>query len=275
MPDSGRSAGRLAVFVLVCVAAAAVLVNVWPRSAGSPDEAAAAVETPSAPDSHPMSPARPTTGGVVGLGDSVPAGTACNCTGYVELTAERLAATRGAPVRVTNLATDGETSAALLDQLRLPATRRALAGASVAIVTIGANDFDSSDIATDACGQPATCFGSQLDQLHSRLTSILSQVRAAMPNDAEVLVTGYWNVFLDGRVAAAKGSTYVANSDALTRVVNALTAAVAAATKTTYVDIYTPFKTSDDETGLLAADGDHPSATGHEAIAAALFDALS
>ena len=45
----------------------------------------------------------------------------------------------------------------------------------------------------------------------------------------------------------------------------------------TYVDIYTPFKGADgstDDTALLADDGDHPNAAGHQLIATALLAAL-
>ena len=44
----------------------------------------------------------------------------------------------------------------------------------------------------------------------------------------------------------------------------------------TYVDLYAPFKGADgsaDPTDVLAADGDHPNAAGHEIIAQALLRA--
>lgn len=61
--------------------------------------------------------------------------------------------------------------------------------------------------------------------------------------------------------------------DALTRKVNHAIADVAEAKEVTFVDIYTPFEGvtgTDDDTALLAPDGDHPSQQGHQQIAEAL-----
>ena len=95
---------------------------------------------------------------------------------------------------------------------------------------------------------------------------------------ATVLVTGYWNVFLDGDVAAIRGVDYMRNSIALTRAENTQIAAAARAQQDTYVDIYTPFKGdsgAENDTSLLAPDGDHPNAAGHHTIALALESALT
>jgi lysophospholipase L1-like esterase len=92
-----------------------------------------------------------------------------------------------------------------------------------------------------------------------------------------VLVTGYWNVFLDGAVARTRGEKYLRLTDAATRAVNALIASEAKAHGATFVDLFTPFRGSDgsrDCTALLAADGDHPDAEGHALIARTLAAAL-
>ncbi len=273
---------RILVAGTAAVAAAAVVVNVGPLAFAALRGRSTLPPTVTvAPPQGAASPRAQTAAnpGVVGLGDSVPAGTACTCTNYVTLVAQQLAARGDAPVPVTNLAADGETTSGLLGQLTQPATQRALAGARVAIVTIGANDFDPSDVAYDECRDPyaTACYGTDLGNLRARLAMILTSVRSAMPADGQVLVTGYWNVFLDGQVGAAKGASYAANSNALTVQVNSVVSAAAAATGATYVDVYTPFKGSGsgDDTALLAADGDHPNAAGHQVIAAALLQALS
>jgi lysophospholipase L1-like esterase len=89
-------------------------------------------------------------------------------------------------------------------------------------------------------------------------------------------MTGYWNVFLDGEVGAAKGPSYVTVTDALTREVNAAIDAAATAAGAGYVDLYTAFKGDGarDDTSLLAPDGDHPSASGQQQIAAAVLAVL-
>jgi lysophospholipase L1-like esterase len=109
------------------------------------------------------------------------------------------------------------------------------------------------------------------------LSSILAQISALHPDGgATLLVTGYWNVFLDGQVGCSRGTTYVQASNALTLADNALIASVTAAHGDKYVDVYTPFKGDGtrDDTALLAADGDHPNAAGHALIAGTLLQAL-
>jgi lysophospholipase L1-like esterase len=222
---------------------------------------------------------------VVGLGDSVPAGSACGCSDYVSLLAQSLGENQGSTVHSSNLATPGETSDGLLAQLASPGIRSAVAGADVVVVTIGANDVEGEDPTScpPSSGQDSdevvgACYAQQLDTLTANLDRALGQL-TALPRapGARVLVTGYWNVFLDGAVGRAKGLTYAQLADAATRAVNARIAAAAKAHGATFVDLFTPFRGSDgsrDCTDLLAPDGDHPDADGHVLIARTLAAAL-
>jgi lysophospholipase L1-like esterase len=90
-----------------------------------------------------------------------------------------------------------------------------------------------------------------------------------------VLVTGYWNVYEDGAVARqAFPPAGVAASVELTRRVNTVVAAVTASHGAAFVDLFGPFeKRGVEVTGLLAADGDHPNAAGHQLIAQVLAQA--
>lgn len=251
--------------------------TVHARSAPSP--AARLSSSPTAtPAARPSpSPSVAPVRSVVGLGDSVPAGTACACTDFVRLVATSIARAQGSAATATNLAVGGETSSGLLQRLGDPATRRAVRGADLVLVTIGANDFDSDDVTDDACAAPtsAACYQADLAALSSTMREVLGQVGRL--TDGQVVVTGYWNVFLDGRVGRAQGSAYVRNSDALTKAVNTELQAVAAQGGATYVDVYRPFKGDGDrdDTILLAADGDHPDAQGHVVIANAITTALT
>ena len=217
---------------------------------------------------------------VVGLGDSVPAGTNCGCTSYVVRIGQQAARQHGRPAAVTNLAQPGLTTAGLAAQLRRPAVRSAIADADLVIITIGANDFDPDLLTASDC-QPATalsCYQSVLATQRSLLSSVLAQVNALQTRSGgRILVTGYWNVFRDGQVGRDQGAAYVEGGNALTRADNALIASVSAAHGDTYVDIYTPFKGdgSKDDTALLASDGDHPNAAGHALIARTLLGALA
>ena len=72
------------------------------------------------------------------------------------------------------------------------------------------------------------------------------------------------------------GPAYVRGSDRLTRRVNAAIEVAAHAAGARYIDGYRPFKGagSRDCTALLAADGDHPNAAGHEVLARSLVAQL-
>jgi len=211
---------------------------------------------------------------VVGLGDSVPAGSACGCTDYVNLLAHGL----GVDVSSTNLAVPGQTSSGLLDQLSAADVRAAVANADVVVVTIGANDVEADDPSTCGSGQDgASCYSSELSGLSQNLDRVVSAVVSITRPGARVLLTGYWNVFLDGAVARAHGADYVRMADAVTREVNSRISSAATANGAVFVDLFTPFRGADgskDCTELLAPDGDHPDAAGHALIAQTLLAAL-
>ncbi len=243
-----------------------------------------AVETPtpaaSAKPSAAPSPAVAKPIRVVGLGDSVPAGDQCDCTSYVSLVAEQQAALLKTSAVVSNLAEGGLSTAGLNTQLEDSSVRQQVANADVVIITIGANDFDTDSVADSSCSGPdLSCFQSVLGQQAAQLGSVYKTVSGLVgTGSTKVLVTGYWNVFLDGDVAAAQGNDYIRNSVSLTVAENALIASTAQAQGATYVDIFTPFKGqsgANDDTNLLADDGDHPNAAGHRTIAKALESTLT
>ena len=216
---------------------------------------------------------------VVALGDSVPAAGGCDCTSYASLVGQQLARRRRTQPQVRNLAVGGLTTSGLGAQLQRSDVQDALATADVVLITVGANDFDPDPLTTPAC-RPASvlpCYQPTLASQRVWLADVLTRVDALTAHQhASVLVTGYWNVFLDGAVGQAQGQAYVDASNSLTVAENAQIAAVTAAHGDRYVDIYTPFKGDGDtdDTSLLAADGDHPNQSGHDAIARAVVDAL-
>jgi lysophospholipase L1-like esterase len=268
---TGRFLGITGITTLSLATAAVLGLVAGSRAAGAQAQPVATfVPAPSAPAPSSPAPSPSATSGpyrVVGLGDSVPAGTACGCTTYVSLVGQHQAATA-----VSDLAVPGETTSGLLARLQEPEVRRAVAAADLVIVTIGANDFDAGVVTDSDCDPPAlACYQSTLQRQASRLTTVLKQI-GSLNAGGTVLVTGYWNVFLAGPVAAARGAAYVRNSDALTVADNAQIESIAQARGDTYVDIYTPFVGTGGS--LLAADGDHPNAAGHRAIATALEAAL-
>jgi lysophospholipase L1-like esterase len=213
---------------------------------------------------------------VLGLGDSVPAATGCSCPSFVVQLGQGLAQSEGTSVAVDNEAVSGLTSAGLLQQVRQRAGQPR--ADRLTVITIGANDFDASKLSTPGCraGDGLSCYQAALASMGTRVDAILAALTGGPAPHGPILVTGYWNVFLDGAVGAARGGAYTRDSDALTRAVNALLQSVAGRHAVTYVDLYGPFKmTGDaDDTTLLAPDGDHPSAAGHALIASVLRRAL-
>jgi lysophospholipase L1-like esterase len=204
------------------------------------------------------------------LGDSVPAAAACQCAGFGADLAHVLDAT------LTDDAVSGQDSAGLVKQLDDPALRRALHSATLVTVTTGANDFHQADASNPSCTN-LSCYQGDLNALDVDVRTVLQKIRTLAPAGTTVVLTGYWNVFLDGQVADAKGPTYVAVSNALTLAVNRARRALSAGPDVAYTDLYRPFKGSGtrDDTALLAADGDHPNAAGHHLIARAISATLA
>jgi lysophospholipase L1-like esterase len=182
---------------------------------------------------------------VVALGDSVPAGTA-------------------------NDAVAGATSADVLAQLESDSAVIAhVRSAGVVEIEIGANDVEYSK----TCGTSVACYTSRLPAMEKNLAAIVSRTRALSPgHKALVVLLDYWNVWLGGKYAAAKGPAYVAAAEQLTDDVDTAIKALASRSGSDYVDLRAAFKGpgyDQDETRYLATDGDHPNAAGHAQIAEA------
>jgi len=215
---------------------------------------------------------------VVALGDSVPAGSGCDCTPFPVRYARSLATKLGHTAGINNDAAPGLTSGGLLATLGTgqPAAQD-VASADIVLITIGANDFDPAHADASCPGGAVGCYDNQLAELSHQLDSILARL-AVLRHDAPtaVLLTGYWDIWEDGQVAAGAGAPYVTTGDELTRQVNQRLRQAASTGSATYVDLVKPFRGSsgrDDDTGLLAGDGDHPNDAGHQAIAGALLEA--
>lgn len=244
--------------------------------AGTPGSASASAGVDDPATTHPFS-AEPLR--AIGLGDSVPAATACDCDSFVTMAATSLAAEQGRDVAVTNAAVDGAMSDDVLAQLDDPQVRDDIAQADLVVIQVGANDFDEETVYQRECVDAANsgCYDATADALSANLTAIVTTVRSLQVRPgARVVLVGYWNVFLDGDVGRAEGPTYVAGADSLTRWVNLLIQGVADREGGAYADAYAAFKGPDgtrDDTGLLDADGDHPNLDGQRILGQAVVDA--
>jgi acyl-CoA thioesterase I len=197
----------------------------------------------------------PATRTVVALGDSVPAGAACGCDPFPSQYAKSQKAT------VVNLAESGFTSSDVLAQL--PADQDVLASATEVLLMVGANDLAGAFEANDPYPPAAAT-------VRTDVAATVTAIQRIHP--IPVIVLGYWNVVLDGQVAAQRyDPAEVRESAEATRDVNDALRAAAKQTGATFVPTAAAFHGDDggrDPTGLLAPDGDHPNAAGHAAIAA-------
>ncbi len=215
---------------------------------------------------------------LVSLGDSTTTGAACpDCVPFPTLLGRAIGTRAGRPVSVRNLGVDGSTSSDLLASLSSGRPgAAAVRHADMVTVTIGANDLVPAldgYLAGQRCGSDRIgCFTPMLRTLRVNMAAILDRIgQLSAGRPIAVRVTGYWNVFVDGSVAAATfDAAQRADSVALTVQVNDLIKEVSLSRGMAYVDLLTPFEGPDgtgDPTALLAPDGDHPSQTGHQVIA--------
>jgi lysophospholipase L1-like esterase len=220
-------------------------------------------------------PPKPGQVRVVALGDSVTAGSNCDCAAFPQLYGDLLHDRSAVPVTVDNQGVSGLDSTGLLQQLNQHDVEQATKAANVVLLTIGANDFGDhhDDVTSGQC--TGDCVSDEYEHLTANLGRILSRLHAIRGDlPTTILMTGYWNVFKDGDVAKQQytASGQVASDQLTVRTNNAI-AAAARADDATYVDIYTPFNDSADITALLASDGDHPDTAGHALIARLLLAA--
>jgi lysophospholipase L1-like esterase len=211
---------------------------------------------------------------VVGLGDSVMAGSHCGCSGVAAQFAAAWGHRLGRTVRAVNLGVPGDTTTTLQQRLDTDADTRAdLRRADMVLVIEGANDLvpqlESWRMGTCA----ATCYTPAVEHMGRRLRGALTEIRRLAP-EAQVVVAGYWNVFPDGQAARVVGGQALVDwSRQITRDANAAIERAARPEHATYVDLTAPFlaQGQKDPTGMLAKDGDHPNRTGVRAIVTALL----
>ena len=212
---------------------------------------------------------------LVGLGDSVMSGAACDCQPFLAQYATMLAARDHRQVSPANLGEGGLTAPQLVDQLSEPGVAAEVASAGTVVVTIGANDLVPlvSTWSDSGCG--SSCVKPAVAQMRTAVAQVLARINSLVPDSTQVLVTNYWNVFEDGDVADSKeGPGFADWSDGVTVAANAAICSEAQAAGDACVDLYHPFLGADgtrNPTPLLAEDGDHPDAAGHTLIARALL----
>ncbi|MGZ4593579.1 MAG: SGNH/GDSL hydrolase family protein [Actinomycetes bacterium] len=210
---------------------------------------------------------------IAALGDSVVSGTHCDCAPFVDRYADLVARATGGVATAHNLGVPGLTTDGLLTQLVDGSTAaRTVSHADIVTLTIGANDMGSARARWQA-GTCVGCFAAVAATVRANTAKILSRIRQLRRGArTEVLVTTYWNVFEETGKDSPEGPDYGPMAEDATRRTNTAVCRAAAAGGAACIDLYRPFKGdgSADPTDLLADDGDHPDAAGHQLIAATL-----
>ena len=229
-------------------------------------------------DSSPTAAASPVKDPVVvGLGNSVPSGAACSCENFVSAYAAMVAAGTNTKAIVDNDAVSGSTSADVVNQLATGSVQGQLRSATTVLIMTGANDFNDAFDQVSLGAPAADSYGPVATAVQDNVTAAVEKIHA-LNAAAHVVVLDYWAAMEDGAVAAKHydAGTMAAAVASTTYVNNALSVA-AKATGAIYVSTYTALKGPNgagDPTALLAADGDHPDAAGHQAIARAIYAVL-
>lgn len=201
------------------------------------------------------------------------AGTACGCQGPAAAYAELMTTALGRQITAVNMGVGGATTSSLQTQLNQSSTRSAVAGASVVLLIIGANDLIPQLVRYRSAACDAACYQPAIMNMSNRLNGLLDQI-ADLRNGRRgtVLVTDYWNVFPDGTSERDEhGAHEVAWGRQVSRAANTEICRVSRENGAVCVDTYAPFFAhGDDPDRYLAPDGDHPNAAGVDLIAAQL-----
>lgn len=205
---------------------------------------------------------------VVGLGDSVMAGTACGCGGIPARYAARLGRRTGHGVSAVNLGVPGDTTTTLLARLDTDtAIRGTVRSASILLVITGANDLANLRAARDQHGCDVHCYQPAVDTMGQRMGMLLQKLRTLAGARPQILVGTYWNVFPDGDATrASAGQDDIDWGRDVTAAANPAICRAALAAAATCVDLSSPLLADGDPTDLLADDGDHPNAVGVDTI---------
>jgi acyl-CoA thioesterase I len=214
---------------------------------------------------------------VVGLGNSVPSGSACSCVNFVKAYAQMVAGATSSQATVDNDAVSGSTSADVVNLLTKGSVQAHVRAASTVLIMTGANDFNDAFDAVSLGAPAASTFGPVATAVQDNVTAAVQKILALNPS-AHVVVLDYWAAMEDGAVAARDyDPPTMAASVASTNYVNDALAVAAKATGALYLSTYAAFKGpagTNDPTALLAPDGDHPNAAGHQLIARTIYAAL-
>jgi lysophospholipase L1-like esterase len=250
---------------------AAVLLAASGCGSSSSSSVSASSTQASSTTTSPTTTASSKAWSIVALGDSVPSGYNCDCTPYPQLSAKGLSSSTGQKVTAMNDAVAGYTTKNVLNQLQsdskvIDQVRKA----DAVEINIGANDIPYNK---NSCGTKVDCYTPLIGPVQTNLEAIVSRVHELTSgHKSTVVLLDYWSIWLGGTYARKKGHDYVVAARQVTAQVDKAIKTTASKTGSAYVSERRAFKGPGFgyiETHYLTKDGDHPNATGHQAIATA------
>lgn len=205
----------------------------------------------------------------VALGDSLATGAGAE-RGYAERFAEELEEEADEPVRFTNLARNGWTSADLLAAVRDDAGfADALDGAEIVTVNVGGNDLlaAQAQVLAGRCDGDA-CLRAAVESFAQNWDAILAALDGRVPEDAQIVALDVYNPF----VAGLRALGVLERLQPFLDEVNEHIRASSKKRGLDVVSVHTAFNggggARDPVTdGLIASDRLHPSDEGHALIA--------
>jgi lysophospholipase L1-like esterase len=250
----------------------------WQVLAACGTEPPSAKESPAAPSSA-ETPLR-----YVALGDSLVTTFGGASVAYPTLFGEAVAEALGREVIVENEATPGISSGTLAIQLRQPWLQDKLREAEIVTVQISGNDFRSANDAAlqgdCAASGDLSCHEEALEGIKENLEAIVQEILSLRgTSDTIIRIIDNFDEFPDNEVMESYGfpEDYSETIRPIIRKWNRFTCELAERNDIPCVSLYEAFNgprgtESPFQKGLLAADGDHLSDKGHEAVAAELAE---
>ncbi len=166
----------------------------------------------------------------------------------------------------TNVLKQLNSDGTVIDQVR---------NADAVEINVGANDIPYN---AKTCGTSVACYAPLVAPMQKNLAAIVSRVRdLTSGHKVLVVLLDYWSIWLGGTYARNKGHAYVSAARHMTAQVDAAIKTTAEQNGSSYVSERRAFKGPSFgyiESHYLASDGEHPNATGHQAIATATEDVI-
>jgi lysophospholipase L1-like esterase len=173
------------------------------RSTPSATPTRAVVVEHSTPKPSPKPSPKPTYppgGNIVAFGDSVPFGTHCTCTNFVDAYANLIGAHTHTKITVDNFSVSGSRSAGVVNLLGQSNVQAAVATAKTVLIMTGANDYNDAFDQAGLGAATSKVYPPVAADVQDNVTTAIGKIQSLNPK-AHVVLLDYWASMEDGAVA--------------------------------------------------------------------------